>query len=507
MGAMKVGALERYSQRMGRLVERHLAEAALIAARQLAEREAAEAKAARREIEITATALREEVAERERTQARLAYLATHDPLTALPNRTWFNDALAERVREAGGQNRKVALAYLDLDNFKDVNDTLGHEVGDQLLCLVAERLMAALKPGQSVARIGGDEFALIMPDARSAHAAAGVASALIALLRTPFEIANRPIFVGASAGVSLFPDDAGDTDLLHRHADLALYRAKADGRNRCTIFDQSVHDEVERRALLEQALREPGLFYQLQVAYQPQIDLRAGRFSGVEALLRWQHPRHGWMWPAEFIPAAERSGQILPIGKWVLLESCRQAARWLEEGLPPMTMSVNVSALQFRAGGIPALVAETLRETGLPPSALELEITETALMNPADDPAAVMGALHEMGVALAIDDFGTGYSSLSYLRQIKADRIKIDQSFIRDAPDNEDAAVIATAIVQLAHSLRLEVVAEGVESATHMDFVRRNGCDFAQGYFFSKAVAPDAIRELALRTTEPDPVS
>jgi len=247
MGAMKVGALERYSQRMGRLVERHLAEAALIAARQLAEREAAEAKAARREIEITATALREEVAERERTQARLAYLATHDPLTALPNRTWFNDALAERVREAGGQNRKVALAYLDLDNFKDVNDTLGHEVGDQLLCLVAERLMAALKPGQSVARIGGDEFALIMPDARSAHAAAGVASALIALLRTPFEIANRPIFVGASAGVSLFPDDAGDTDLLHRHADLALYRAKADGRNRCTIFDQSVHDEVERR--------------------------------------------------------------------------------------------------------------------------------------------------------------------------------------------------------------------------------------------------------------------
>jgi len=500
MGAVKkMGGLERYSQRMGRLVERHLSEAALIAARQLAEREAAAAHAARREIEVTATALREEVTARERTQARLAYLATHDPLTALPNRTWFNDALTERLKEARAQNRRLALAYLDLDNFKDVNDTLGHEVGDQLLRQVGERLRGALKPGQAVARIGGDEFALIMPDARSAHAAAGAVAALIALLRTPFDIASRPIFVGASAGVSLFPDDAEDVGTLHRHADLALYRAKADGRNRCAMFDQSVNDEVERRALLEQALREPGLFEQLRLAYQPQVDLRAGRISGVEALLRWQHPRHGWIWPAEFIPAAERSGQILPIGKWVLQEACKQAVRWLAEGLPPLTMSVNVSALQFRAGGIPAQVAATLRETGLPASMLELEITETALMNPAEDPAAVMSALHEIGVALAIDDFGTGYSSLSYLRQIKADRIKIDQSFIRDAPESEDAAVIATAIVQLSHSLRLEVVAEGVESATHMEFVRRTGCEFAQGYFFSKAVPPEAIREFVLR--------
>ena len=496
MGAMKLGALERYSQRMGRLVERHLAEAALIAARQDAEREAAQANAARREIEVTATALREEVAARERTQARLAYLATHDTLTGLPNRTWFNDALSERLIFARAHPQPLALVYIDLDNFKDVNDTLGHEVGDELLRQVAARLRAAVSKGQAVARIGGDEFAVILPDTRAAPAAA-FATALIATLRAPFDIASRPIFVGASAGISVFPHDAADAGALHRHADLALYRAKADGRNRCAVFDQSVHDEVERRALLEQALREPTLFEQLRMAYQPQIDLRTGRMAGVEALLRWRHPHHGWIWPAEFIPAAERFGLILPIGAWVLRESCRQAARWLAEGMPALTMSVNVSALQFRAGGVPALVAETLRETGLPASSLELEITETALMNPADDPADVMSALHEMGVALAIDDFGTGYSSLSYLRQIRADRIKIDQSFIRDAPENEDAAVIATAIVQLAHSLRLEVVAEGVEGLAHLDFVRRAGCDFAQGFYFSRAVPADAIAELA----------
>jgi len=506
MGAMKTGALDLYSQRMGRLVERHLAEAALIAARQEAEREAAEAIAAKREIEITATALREEVTARQRTQAKLAYLATHDTLTGLPNRTWFNDTLAELLAAARQKSGRLGLIYIDLDNFKDVNDTLGHEVGDALLRQVADRLRAALRPGHSAARIGGDEFALILPDAGpGGGAATAIAAALIAALRKPFDVAGRPIFVGASAGISLFPDDAADAGTLHRHADLALYRAKADGRNRHCMFDQSVNAEVERRALLEQALREPALFDQMRVAYQPQIDLRTGRMSGVEALLRWHHPEYGWIGPSEFIPAAERSGLILQVGAWVLRESCRQAARWRAAGLPPLTMSVNVSALQFRAGNVPALVAETLRETGLPADCLELEITETALMNTAGDPAEVMNALHTMGVALAIDDFGTGYSSLSYLRQIRADRIKIDQSFIRDAPESEDAAMIAATIVQLAHSLRLDVVAEGVEGFAHMEFVRRTGCDFAQGFFYSKAVPADAIQALAAQFSTLDP--
>jgi predicted signal transduction protein with EAL and GGDEF domain len=320
----------------------------------------------------------------------------------------------------------------------------------------------------------------------------------------PFLIENRPIFIGASIGISLCPDDATTADMLHRHADLALYRAKADGRNRCHVFDQTLNQQVHRRALLEQAMREPALIEQLHIAYQPQIDLANSRISGVEALLRWHHPVHGWIWPTEFIPAAERTGLILQLGTWALREGCRQAARWRAEGLP-MTMSVNVSALQFRVGNIPRLVADILAETGLPPAMLELEITETALMNAAAGPLTALGELHAMGVKLAIDDFGTGYSSLSYLRQIPVDRIKIDQSFIRDAPLNEDAAVVANTIVQLAHSLRLEVVAEGVETQAQLDFVLQTGCGFAQGFFFSKPVSPAKLADLVNNTVKRPP--
>jgi diguanylate cyclase (GGDEF)-like protein len=497
MGAMKVGALDRYSSRMGRLVERHLAEGALIAARQEAEREAARATQAKADIEVTAAALREEVVARERTQARLAYLASHDSLTGLANRLWFSDKLAEAVVKAAGAGGRLALLYIDIDNFKDVNDTLGHDVGDALLQQVAERLKTLRSPQHLPARIGGDEFAFLAADADDADAATALAERVMAAICRPFEIFGRPIFVGASIGVSLYPNDAGTVDLLHRHADLALYRAKSDGRNRCHVFDSSLKDEVQRRAMIEQALREPGLLDQMQIVFQPQIDIAAGRISGAEALLRWTHPTHGAIWPQEFIPVAERSGLIVPIGTWVLQESCRQAARWRDQGLPPMTISVNVSPLQFRIGNIPSLVAGILAETGLPGSLLELEITETAVMNHAADSIGHLLALSKLGVGLAIDDFGTGYSSLSYLRQIPVNRIKIDQSFIRDATTSEDAAVVAATIVQLAHSLRLQVVAEGVETAEQLEFIRQTGCSYAQGFYFSKPVSAAKFSEWA----------
>jgi diguanylate cyclase (GGDEF)-like protein len=497
MAVIKSGALERYSLRMGRLVERHLAEAALIAAQQEALREAAQARQAKAEIEIAAVALRQEITVRETAQARLAYLARHDPLTGLPNRSWFGESLTAAVKAAEAAGGKLAVLYIDLDNFKDVNDTLGHEIGDALLRQVAARIAGSLPEGAGASRIGGDEFALVLPNLADQDAAIALGQSLITALCQPFEIEGRPIFIGASIGVSLFPSDAASVDLLHRHADLALYRAKTDGRNRCQVFDQTLNAEVHRRATLEQALREPNLMDQLHVVYQPQIDLKSDGISGVEALLRWQHPQQGWIWPQEFIPVAERSGMILSVGTWVLRQACRQAVRWRAEGMPPMTMSVNVSALQFRAGNVPRLVAEILAETGLPAHCLELEITETAIMNHTVDPAEALIALHQLGVLLAIDDFGTGYSSLSYLRQIPVDRIKIDQSFIRDAPGDEDASMVAATIVQLAHSLRLDVVAEGVENRAQLDFVRQTGCRFAQGFYYSKPISATGVTALA----------
>jgi EAL domain-containing protein (putative c-di-GMP-specific phosphodiesterase class I) len=278
-----------------------------------------------------------------------------------------------------------------------------------------------------------------------------------------------------------------------------MYRAKGDGRNRYQLFDDTLNREVHRRSLIEQALREPALMTQLYLVYQPQIDLRTDRISGVEALLRWQHPEHGEIIPEEFIAIAERSGIIQDIGTWVLRQSCLQAVRWRNEGLPKVTVSVNVSTVQFRNGNLPRLVASVLAETGLAASWLELEVTETGIMHDMHVAAETLVALHQQGVGLAIDDFGTGYSSLSYLRSVPVDRIKIDRSFVKDVVASEDAAVISSTIVDLAHNLRLEVVAEGVETAEQGAFIRNTGCAFVQGYYYGKPASPDSIRELLLR--------
>jgi diguanylate cyclase (GGDEF)-like protein len=499
-------SLALYASRLGQLVERHTAEAALLISKQKAEHEAAEAKRARTETEAALATLREEMASRQRVQSRLAFLASHDLLTALPNRTMFSERLGHEMEEARCYRRGLALLYIDLDNFKDVNDTLGHATGDALLKQVALRIEQELQPGQTAARLGGDEFAVLHIDPKNVEEARDLGERLIRALADSFDIDQRPIFLSASIGITLFPDDADAVEPLQRNADLAMYKAKSEGRNRYRFFDEALDREVYRRTFLEQALREPAILSQLDVAFQPQVHVRSRRITGVEALLRWNHPVQGIVSPAEFVEVSERCGAIVDVGRWVLHESCRRGAAWLRANRPPLTVSVNVSPAQFRMDDIPRLVEEVLAATGLPPSLLELEITETGIMQDMHEAVQVLQALHGLGVGIAIDDFGTGYSSLSYLCRLPVDRLKIDRSFVQDATSDGEAATVVRAIVQLAYNLHLKVVAEGVETQEHDEFVRSVGCDYAQGFFYGEPLSAAGIAGLMLRQPESEVV-
>jgi diguanylate cyclase (GGDEF)-like protein len=482
--------MTRYGLRLGALVERHMADAALVAARREAERQAEEAVRAKREIEAANVALHDEMAVRARAESRLAYLASHDPLTGLANSSLFSDRLSCAMEDARRHGERLALLCVDLDNFKDVNDTLGHAAGDVLLQQVSTRIESVLRRGETAGRMGGDEFAVLLRDPADLAATRGKTERLIALFETPFQIDVGSVFVTPSIGITVFPDDGNSVEQLRRNADLAMYRAKSDGGNRYHCFDETLNDEAHRRSFLEQALRDPNVMSQLYLAFQPQVDVRSHRVTGVEALLRWNHPTRGLIVPDDFVPILERSGLIIDVGAWLLRESCRQAVQWSQAGLPPLTMAVNVATAQFLVGDMPRVVAQVLAETGLPASRLELEITETGIMHDMRAGADSLIALHQQGVGLAIDDFGTGYSSLSYLRKLPIDRIKIDQSFVKDIPANEDAAVIVTTIVRLAHNLRRQVVAEGVETAAQSEFVRTAGCCFAQGFYYGRPTVP-----------------
>ena len=496
--------LDRYSEQLGRLVERRVAMSALNLARRDAEEQARQARRLAAEASASNEALRREIGQRVQTQSRLQHLASHDPLTSLPNRSLLTERLGceiEAVRALGG---KLALLYLDLDDFKDVNDTLGHAAGDALLQVVAQRLRGCLRGEAMVARMGGDEFALWVAGLDEAGAVA-LAQRIIASVSDPVAIAGHRVFVGVSVGVTLCPNDGDQVDVLLRNGDIAMYRAKQEGRNRFQLFDSGLNHEVRRRASLEQALHEAIALKQVAIAYQPQVEVSTRRIIGAEALLRWTLPGQGAVSPDEFVPIAERCGLISRLGAWVLQESCRQAAAWTEAGLPPIRVSVNLAAAQFRNGDVPRLVAEALAETGLAPHQLELEVTETGVMHDMRDASEVLCALAALGVTLAIDDFGTGYSSLSYLRKLPVDRIKIDRSFVTDVTVSEDAAIIATAIVRLAHSLRLSVVAEGVETEAHARFVEDTDCAFAQGHYYGKPMPPEALaRLLRGHTAQPD---
>jgi diguanylate cyclase (GGDEF)-like protein/PAS domain S-box-containing protein len=437
-----------------------------------------------------------DITENKAVEARIQQLAHFDALTGLPNRVLLSERIHHDLSIAQRNHASLALLFLDLDHFKNVNDTLGHRIGDVLLIEIARRLESAMRGEDMVSRLGGDEFILVLPGA-DADAAAHVAGKLLAEVIQPYHIEQHELIVSASIGIAIFPDDGGDFDMLSQHADVAMYRAKGDGRNNFRFFTSEMQARSVRTLRVESALRHALERDQLRLYYQPQVSLQGGHIIGVEALLRWQHPELGMITPTEFIPIAEASGQILQIGEWVLRKAVGQLRDWVDHGLAPMTVSVNLSAVQFRHPSLPSLVVQILDEAMLPPQYLELELTEGAAMDDLLAAIAVMDALHNLGVQVSIDDFGTGYSSLSYLKRFQINKLKIDQTFVRDITDDPEDKAIVGAIISMAGSLGMRTIAEGVETEGQLAFLRERGCDEIQGYFYSKPLPPDLLEVFA----------
>lgn len=437
-------------------------------------------------------AVSDDVSTRKQAEQTIRRLAFHDALTGLPNRRRLIDALQQAVARPGA---RFGLMLFDLDRFKTVNDSLGHEMGDMLLQEIARRLDTTMREGDLLARMGGDEFGVIVQDVSGPEEMARRADDLAALLREPFHLDGHELFVTVSTGITLHPADGGDAETLVRNADTALYRAKDGGRNGSRFFTPDMSAASLRKLRLESALRGALERRELLLLYQPQADVVTGRIRGCEALVRWKHPELGTVSPAEFIPVAEETGLILPIGEWILRTACAQARAWQLSGLP-LRVAVNLSAIQFHHGDLAATVAAILAEHALPPELLELELTEGILMTDSARAMETLGRLHQMGVQISIDDFGTGYSSLSYLKRLPIQVLKIDQSFVREIHTDADDRAIVTAVIALAHSMKLRVVAEGVETDEQHAFLRDHRCDMLQGYLFSRPVPPEELWEM-----------
>ena len=437
----------------------------------------------------------EQIRERKLAEERFAHLAHHDSLTGLPNRVLFHDRLRLAMIEAKRREQSVAVMFLDVDRFKNINDTLGHDAGDDLLKQIATRLTACLRAGDTVSRLAGDEFALALPGVEDTNYTRHLAQRLLTCFIKPFLLKDQPIFVTASIGVTHYPGDATSVEGLLKNADTAMYRAKDAGRNNFHFYSADMHAHAVKRLSMENALRGATERGELVLHYQPLVDLKSGQIKGMEALIRWNHPQLGLVSPVDFIPLAEETGLIIPIGEWVLRTACTQARAWQNAGLPPLRLSVNLSARQFQKD-LGDMVALVLEETGLEAKYLELELTESMLMHNPEKAVIMLDALDKMGVRLSIDDFGTGYSSLSYLKRFPIDTLKVDRSFVRDIPSDADDMLITSGIISLAHSLGIQVVAEGVETAAQLSFLRTQNCDVMQGYYFSKPLPASAFAQL-----------
>lgn len=420
--------------------------------------------------------------ERERNDERIQYLAHHDPLTELPNRRLAQDRLRQAVAYADRQGSKAAMLFLDLDNFKGINDSLGHSVGDALLKEVTGRLQHCLRPTDTLSRQGGDEFLIIIGDVREAETVVGIAETVLAAMEPSFAIEGNELSSSLSIGIAIYPDDGRDFETLLRKADTAMYTAKASGRNTYRFFTEHMNLDADERLRIRHWLRQGLEHDHFVLHYQPQMDLASGAIVGAEALVRLQHPMAGLIPPGRFIAVAEDSGLIIPIGNWVLREACRQLAAWQAAGWRHLGIAVNLSAAQFRRGDLEQCVTEALAEWGLDPRSLELELTESILIEDAEQVLATVHRLQGYGVRFSIDDFGTGYSSLAYLKRFNVDKLKIDQSFIRGVLDDPEDAAIVHAIIQMARSLGIRTIAEGVEDDATVDFLRGQHCDEAQGY-------------------------
>ena len=436
-----------------------------------------------------------DISERKASEERIRYLAQHDALTGLPNRFTLAVHLEHALARAERAGEKIGLMFIDLDNFKTINDTLGHAVGDLLLCEVARRITSAVRKADIVARIGGDEFVVVLESAHLPGDAGMVAQKILERMSEAVPVDGNELHTTPSIGIAIYPDDAANSEDLMKNADVAMYHAKSAGRNNYQFYAEHMNQAAAVRVQMEMRLRAAMATNEFSLHFQPQIDLSNGLVSGCEALIRWHNAELGWVSPASFIPLTEEIGLIVPIGEWVLRRACETAKGWLDAGIEFGCVAVNISPQQFRQRNFPQSVENILRETGLPAACLELEITESTIMETAETAIAMLVRLKSLGITLSVDDFGTGYSSLAYLKRFPIDRLKIDRSFVIDLETDSSDAVIATAVIALAHSLGLSVVAEGVESQGQSDFLREHGCDSVQGYFYCRPGPADIAAE------------
>jgi diguanylate cyclase (GGDEF)-like protein len=442
--------------------------------------------------------LRDSVLQYQLAAQRSEYLDFNDSLTTLPNRNMFTKLLNGSIADARKNGMKLAVMFVDLDRFKNVNDTMGHEAGDKMLQEMAARLKSCLRAGDGVARLGGDEFMVVVADLKGSEEVRVLAQRLLAAVARPFALSGHEFHLTASIGISVFPTDGDDEHALMKHADIAMYQAKHDGKNTFAFYSAELNTHSIERVAFEASLSRALEERQLQVHFQPKVDCRTEHMTGVEALLRWNHPELGSVQPSKFIPVAEENGMIVAIGRWVLLTACQQHVAWRALGYPPLHIAVNLSARQFYDDGLFADVHAVLVQTGMDPQFLELEITESMLMHDAEKARQVLLAFRHLGIGLSLDDFGTGYSSLSNLKRFPIDTIKVDRAFIRDLPANEEDRGIVNAVLAMAKALHLNTVAEGVETQGQLDFLREHGCDQCQGFYFSPPVPSAAIVELLI---------